>query len=323
MVFAILVIGGITRLTGSGLSITEWEPLRGIIPPLSEADWQRYFDAYRQSPEYQHLNRGMSLEEFRGIFWWEYIHRMVARIFGVLLLVPLAYFAIRRWLRGVELLKGLGLVVLTAGQALLGWAMVRTGLGEVPYVSHLHLAAHLGLAMLLFGAMWWWALGLLDETSAPCGVDCSAPTIGGAAGVFAALVFLQSIWGALVAGLGAGRIATAFPKMGDYWIHPAVATHSPVWADLVSNPFTVQLVHRTLGIALVLFAVALWLGSRISRFCRRIERAVAVLCTVALLQTTLGVATLVYAVPTLLGVVHQAGGLILFAAALWVVRAAK
>ena len=317
MIVVIVIIGGATRLTQSGLSITDWEPIRGIIPPLTEDDWHHYFEAYRASPEYQKLNPGMSLDEFRTIFWWEYTHRMVARLFGLVLVLPMIYFALRRWLRGTDLIRAAALVVLTGAQAVLGWAMVQTGLDDEPYVSHFHLAAHLGVAMVIFAIMWWWALQLLDNREPSSAHPGASLTTRWALGAFGLLVFVQSIWGGFVAGLDAGRIVTTFPKMGEDWIYPLVGDKSPLALDLVANPFTVQFIHRTLGVALLLFAVVLWVVDRLRDSHRRHRRAIAVVASITVLQVALGIATLVTGVPTALGVLHQVTGLVLFAATLW------
>ena len=313
MVLVILVIGGITRLTQSGLSITEWEPLRGIIPPLTEADWKHYFELYRQSPEYRKLNRGMSLAEFQNIFWWEWIHRIAARVFGLILVIPMAYFAIRGRFRKQELWRALLLLVLVAMQALLGWAMVQTGLGERPYVSHHHLAAHLGLAFLLFGFMLWWALELLGVP----GRGGATKTLRLLSAVFAGLVFLQSIWGGFVAGLQAGYLHNTFPKMSEYWVYPDVGILNPLWLDLTSNPHTVQLVHRILGVSLVVFAIVIWAYTHHSDTDGLCKRLAVLLVIVTTAQMALGIVTLLLAVPVTIAVIHQAVGLLLFGLALW------
>lgn len=321
MVFVMLIVGGITRLTQSGLSITEWEPLWGLLPPLSESDWSRYFQAYQTSPEYQKLNRGMSLEEFQGIFWWEYVHRVVARLFGLGLVIPMAYFTIRGWLRGRDLIRAVALVILVAMQALLGWKMVQSGLADQPYISHHFLAGHLGLAILLFGAMQWWALRLLSDPRDRELPRRSSPQVSLLrrwAVIFTVLIFIQSLWGAFVAGLQAGRMSNTFPKMGEHWIPPSVGELSPLWIDLTSNPLTVQFIHRTLGISLVIVATLLWLLGR--RGSAHNLGPISLLLAITIVQACLGIATLLLAVPVVLGVLHQAVALMLFGAALWVVH---
>lgn len=318
-VFVIFVIGSMTRLTQSGLSITEWEPLRGLVPPLSEGDWIRYFEAYRNSPEYRELNRGMSMEEFRGIFWWEYIHRMAARIFGLWIVVPSLYFALSGWLCRRDVVRVIVLIALVGLQALLGWSMVQSGLGDQPHISHFHLAGHLGMAMILFGVMAWWAFDLLHGDSAGCDTARKPPVpVRWTSIAFAVLVFIQSLWGAFVAGLDAGRIFNTFPKMGERWIPRYVGETSPLWADVTSNPVTVQLIHRVLGVSLVVFAVVLWIAIRQAGGIRRLEIAASALAGLTLIQAGLGIATLLLAVPIALGVIHQVTGLFLLGVALWV-----
>lgn len=321
LVVVILVIGGITRLTQSGLSITEWEPVRGIIPPLTNEGWLHYFELYRQSPEYEHFNSGMTLQEFRGIFWWEYLHRVVARIFGLALLLPMAYFALRRWLRGWDLIRAAGLLVLLGLQASVGWVMVQSGLGDKPYVSHLRLSIHLGLAFILFGAMLWWALSLLRPSPArPAGREAR---LFYASVAMTVLIFVQSMWGAFVAGLHAGKIVNTFPKMGDHWISPQIGKLSPIWVDVTSNQFTVQFIHRTTGMVIVVAAFLLFLWTRREGAGPEMRFMGTALFAGVLLQFALGVATLVMAVPIALGVLHQALALLLFGLALAMVHGAR
>lgn len=313
--YLLLVVGGITRLTRSGLSITEWQPIMGTLPPLSEADWHELFAKYQRTPEYQLVNRGMTLDQFESIFWWEYVHRLLARLLGVLFVVPLAVFALRRRVDGGLALRLGGVFLLGAAQGAMGWYMVASGLVAEPRVSHLRLAAHFGLALAIFAAMLWLALGeLRARPVAATGVR--AP--GLLASAFALLVFVQALVGALVAGTHAGLMYPTFPLMDGRVVPAALGTTPPWWRDLLYNPTTIQFTHRTLAWLLVVLGVALWwrIVGRGSEGAP-VTRTAAHLVLAALgLQFALGVATLLLHVPLVLAVLHQAGAVLLLAAAL-------
>jgi heme a synthase len=302
MTFAILVIGGITRLTQSGLSIVDWNPIMGVIPPLGEAQWQEAFDRYRAFPEYQQLRRGMSLDEFRFIFFWEYLHRLVARLIGIVFLVPFLVF----WWRGYfdpPLLRRVGaLFLMGAAQGFMGWFMVMSGLVDVPAVSHYRLAAHLSLALAILGTCAWlmWDLRPGPERRAPP----PGPEARRWAGVLGALLVLQIVWGAFVAGLDAGLYFNTFPLMGGRLVPPNALGLEPAALNLVENPITVQWVHRVLGTVLLLAALAAVLRVRAEE--PRIRRLAAVFAGLVAVQYGLGVATLLLHVPVSLGVLHQA-----------------
>ena len=311
LVFAMVVVGGATRLTGSGLSITEWRPVTGVLPPLSDAAWLAEFAKYQRIPQYEQVNRGMALAEFQSIYWWEWAHRLLGRIVGVAFAVPFAVFAIRRqiprrlvWRCG--LLLGLG-----ALQGLIGWWMVSSGLADRVSVAPERLTVHLGLALLVFVLLIW--TGLDAWAGAP---RQEAPTrwrtwslalLGGA--------FVQSLLGALVAGNHAGRIYTDFPLMGGRLV-PADYAGDSFWATLAHNQASVQLHHRLGGY--VLFAAALavaWMAAR-ARYLAPQARALGIAVGAAVLaQALIGVATLMAAVPVWLGVLHQVGAAVVLATA--------
>ena len=311
LTFVILIIGGITRLTQSGLSIVDWRPLMGVIPPLSAADWQEAFDQYRQYPEYQQLRRGMTMSEFQFIFFWEYLHRMVARLIGLVFIIPFAVFAVRGYfnrplLKRVLLLFGLG-----ALQGFMGWFMVMSGLVDQPNVSHYRLAAHLSIAFLIFGLCLWVAADLRDRHRLRPPYPASIFVRRGLWAV-GALLALQIVWGAFVAGMKAGLIYNTFPLMGSSWMPATVLSLSPVISNFFENPIAVQWTHRVLGTVLSLAGIGLlvemWRRGAPKASLQWGSAFVALLLT----QYLLGVFTLLYFVPIALGVIHQATAMLLF-----------
>jgi cytochrome c oxidase assembly protein subunit 15 len=313
LIFVMVVIGGATRLTNSGLSIVEWKPIHGTIPPLNAAEWQEEFTKYQQYPEYQKINKGMSLEEFKGIFWWEYIHRVWGRIIGMAFLLPLLWFAGVKKVPLRTLLPFVGLFGLVCFQGFMGWYMVKSGLQDNPAVSHYRLTVHLLLALTLFSCCY--LLGLkyaAQEKTLRVSNFLTRYT-----GVFCVLLFLTITMGGMVAGSDAGLIYNTFPLMEGH-IMPLEAFHlQPWWVNLGENPATKQFVHRMLayttffaGLGLV---YAVW---------RRVpqgdaaRRASLILLGLLCCQIGLGVATLLYHVPVVLGVLHQANAVLVLAAAL-------
>lgn len=317
MTFLIVVIGGITRLTQSGLSIVDWRPIMGVIPPLSHDLWVEAFDRYRQFPEYQVLRRGMSLEEFKFIFFWEYVHRLAARLIGLIFLVPFLYFWLRGYFDRPLLRRVLVLFALGAAQGVLGWLMVRSGLVDRPSVSHYRLAAHLSLALLILGTCIW----LARQTNVPA--EPAAADVGRGGGAIrivlglGALLALQIVWGAFVAGLHAGLIFNTFPLMGDGLVPPGAWMLEPLLINLVENPATVQWVHRVLGTLLLGAAAAVYWHRRTDERNPVGRRMSLVFLVLVLGQYGLGVATLLLRVPIALGTLHQAVAAVIVA--LWVV----
>jgi heme a synthase len=312
LTFFTLVIGGITRLTQSGLSIVDWQPIMGVIPPLSEAAWQETFDRYRQFPEYQQLRQGMSLSEFRFIFFWEYLHRMIARLIGVVFLVPFIVFWARGYFDRKLLRRALILFGLGGLQGFMGWFMVSSGLVDQPHVSHYRLAIHLTIAFSIFAGCVWFAIDLNDPARRPA-ISQSARRLM-TRGLYAvgALLAVQIFWGALVAGLKAGYYFNTFPLMDGGWVPPYVLGMDPPLLNFVENPITVQWVHRILGTVLGLAAIALfarvWRSVR-DGFSRTMNAALLLLI---LGQYLLGVLTLIFHVPVSLGVAHQAVAMVIF-----------
>ena len=314
LIFVMVSIGGATRLTGSGLSITEWQPIMGVVPPFTEVAWREAFDKYRQIPQYQHVNKGMSLAAFKFIYWWEWSHRFLARLVGVVFLVPFIFFLATGRI-GRSLAPKLGAVFLLGGlQGFIGWYMVSSGLAERVSVSQYRLALHLSLAILILGAILWIAFSLRSPT-AP---QNASPLPGYATGkVLLALVFLQVVAGAFVAGMKAGSGYNTWPLMDGQVIPDGLFAMHPRWANLFENAITVQFNHRLL--AYVLFAAVIWQTWRVAQ---GNGEGTARLSAVALLaavlgQTLLGIWTLLAHVPIELGLAHQAGAVAVFWIAVW------
>lgn len=301
IVFVILVVGGATRLTQSGLSITTWKPISGVVPPVSTQDWNQEFLAYQATPEYRLVNNQMSLAEFRGIFWWEWAHRLLGRILGVALVVPLVWFLARRRVPPGYGPRLVGLAALVALQGAIGWWMVASGLVDRPDVAHERLALHLCTALVLLAALVWTAL---DLRALGAGRSRVAGRPRRWVVPFFIVLFVQYVLGAFVAGLDAGRTANTWPKMLGTWIPDAVHQDSPWWANAVDNPYGVQFLHRWWAFVVTLSAI----GIAIILFRVGASRLATALELVVIAQFFLGVFTLVHAVPVDLGVAHQATG---------------
>ncbi|HKN28178.1 MAG TPA: COX15/CtaA family protein [Roseiarcus sp.] len=312
LVFAMVLVGGATRLTESGLSITQWKPVTGVLSPLNAADWQSEFERYKQIRQYAELNPDMTLEGFKTIFWWEWSHRLLARIVGAAFILPALWF----WMRGA--LKGaLGRQVavatgLLALEPIVGWWMVSSGLSERTEVAQERLALHLMIAAATFGALIYAAVGLGERSRAPASRAFSL-----SAAAFAAFVYVQLGLGALVAGLRAGLIYDTWPLMGSSWI-PGEAFGTP--GATLDDPATAQFDHRTIAYAVVAFALVQAFAALRSAPPALARRA-ALIAGVAALQVALGVATLLLTVPIPLALAHQATALILFGLAVWHWRA--
>jgi heme a synthase len=316
LVFALVVVGGVTRLTHSGLSIVEWQPIVGTLPPLSDAQWQEVFHKYQQTPEYQKVNLGMPLEEFKRIFWWEYFHRLLGRAVALVFFLPLLYLALSRKIgRGLAL--GLfGIFVLGALQGALGWYMVKSGLVDDPRVSHYRLTAHLGLAFLIFAATLWTALGVLAPRAAP--PDPGRRRLLLFAASLSATTFLMALSGGLVAGMHAGLAYNTFPLMNGYIVPSQYLALQPWYHNLFNNVAAVQFDHRMIACLLAILVPLFWLRSRSVQLQPRARRAGNLLLLALVVQITLGILTLLLRVPVPLAAAHQAGALTLFAVSVWV-----
>ena len=314
----VLVIGGITRLTHSGLSMVDWEPLVGVVPPLGEQQWAETFDRYRQFPEYQKLRRGMTLGEFKFIFFWEYLHRLSARAIGVAFSIPFLIFWLRGYLTRPLAVRVLVLFALGAMQGVMGWLMVRSGLVDIPSVSHYRLAAHLALAFVIFGYSIWLARDLSVGRPGSTPRHGAARLIRRGLTIVGVLLAAQVVWGAFVAGLKAGLIFNTVPLMDGGVMPPRVSdVEGGLLFALLQHPAGVQWMHRLLGT--VLLGSVLWLFLMVRRggvdpLSSRLNTAL--MATVGV-QYVLGVLTLLYVVPISLAVPHQALAMVVFG--VWVI----
>ncbi len=308
LIVAMVVVGGITRLTESGLSITQWKPISGVIPPLNEAQWQAEFANYQRIPEYQELNRGMTLAGFKAIFFWEYVHRLLGRVIGLAFALPLIWFAVTR-----RIPRGYGwrlsaLLALGGLQGAIGWWMVASGLSVRIDVSHIRLAVHLSTALFILGGIVWTARDLRLLAVNP--LARSASLRAGPALALAALA-VQIVFGAFTAGLDAGYAFSSWPLMGDALFPAGVPMLSPAWSNAVDNPIVVQFIHR--WVAFVAAGALVWLALR-----ARAARAGGVagaLVALVVVQILLGIATLLSGVQIEIAVAHQANAALLLIAA--------
>jgi cytochrome c oxidase assembly protein subunit 15 len=309
LVLLMVIVGGITRLTESGLSITRWEPIRGIVPPLGDAAWRDAFDLYRQSPQYQKVNTGMTLSEFKNIYFWEYIHRLLGRLIGLAFALPLLWFALKRAIPRGYGWKLVALLALGGTQGFIGWWMVASGLIDRPEVSHIRLAVHLLTAFTILGALLWVGMDLrrlaIDGESRPARMPTVAIWV-------LSLLALQFLFGAYVAGLEAGYAYASWPKMGDDWFPSDAPMLVPYLRNFVDNPIVVQFVHRWLAFA---FAAAAFLLARKAWKERRpIEGAMLVLAV--LIQIVLGISTLLSGIDIHIAASHQGMAALVLAAVL-------
>lgn len=313
MVAAMILLGGATRLTESGLSIVNWRPVTGILPPLNDAEWQALFAAYKQSPEFTKVNFWMTVGDFKSIYWLEYLHRLWGRLIGIVFLLPYIWFAMRRMIPGALIWRLGGLFILGGAQGLLGWYMVKSGLVNEPAVSQYRLAAHLGLAFVIFALLFWYAVACL--THRPERTASGWPRTGSLYIIFATAMTI--IWGAFVAGLDAGLAYNTFPLMGGQLIPEGILLSSPWWVNFFENTATVQFTHRMLAISTVALVLIYWGTARRPALDTAAQKAVLLLGILALCQLCLGIATLLTEVALPLGILHQFGALAVMTSAIW------
>lgn len=312
LIVVMVMVGGATRLTGSGLSITEWKPILGAIPPLSDADWQGLFQKYKEIPQYKLINRGMSLADFKDIYWWEWSHRFLGRLIGVIFAIPFLVFLLRGAISRALLLKLSGIFVLGGLQGALGWFMVMSGLVERTSVSHYRLAAHLGLAVITLGAVLWVAFDLRRNEDAAKRVSSRRAWMPP---MLLGLIYVQILAGALVAGMQAGKGYNTWPLMDGALVPSGLGVMQPWWVNVFENALTVQFDHRMLAYAVVVLALVNALSA--AQGARGIA---AVLLLAVLGQAALGIFTLLAQVPVGLALTHQAGAIVVFALALYQVH---
>ncbi|MEP3244893.1 MAG: COX15/CtaA family protein [Sneathiella sp.] len=318
LVFSMVILGGVTRLTNSGLSMVEWRPVTGWLPPLTEMAWNAEFDKYKAFPEYQKVNHGMTLSEFKEIFAFEYGHRLLGRIIGLAFFVPFVVFFLFGKIQMSLVPRLLGLFILGGAQGVMGWVMVKSGLVDHPDVSHYRLTAHLGLACLIFCALLWTALDLLYPKAGPGG---RPQAVLKWARIVFGLVFLQILIGGFVAGLNAGFIYNEWPMMGEGFLPDDLFSLSPIYLNFLENIATIQFTHRMTAYLVILAAITLYFVGRVPGIGDRARSGIMMLMLAILLQVGLGIWTLLAVVPVLLGALHQAGGMIVLGLSVYVVHA--
>lgn len=321
LVFAMVVVGGVTRLTDSGLSIVEWQPLVGTMPPVTEQDWDELLEKYRSSPQYQQVNKGMSVDEFKTIFWWEYFHRLLGRLIGLVFFIPFVYFLVRKQIDKPLGYKLTGIFILGGLQGFMGWYMVMSGLVDDPHVSQYRLTAHLGLAFIIFAAMFWVALSLLSQpASATANQDTDAlKDLRRFSYGLSWLIFIMVLSGGFVAGIRAGLAYNTFPLMNGHLIPPDLFLLEPWYRNFFENMTTVQFDHRLIAWILIFTIPLFWFKAI---FKTNLPGTTRLACHLFLfmltIQVSLGIATLLQVVPIHLAAAHQGGAVLLFAASLWV-----
>jgi heme a synthase len=314
-IYAMVIVGGATRLTGSGLSITQWNPILGAVPPASEQSWQHAFELYKQYPQYRLTNPDMDLHEFKGIYYWEYFHRLLARTIGVIFFFPFVYFVASKQISRRFMPHLIAIFVLGLAQGALGWFMVKSGLVDKPWVSPYRLTAHLLMALFLYSYVLWQVLALwgVGEGSGGKISKCTkcAPL------VLLVLLVVQICYGGFVAGLKAALSYASFPKMNGQWIPNGLLRQDPVWTNFFENHTTTQFIHRLLAALLVISVLIYWWRSA---GIKQLKSGRNFLLVVVLLQFLLGILTVVNAVgrvPVTLGVLHQAGAVLLLTAVIY------
>ena len=302
LIFLMVVVGGVTRLTHSGLSISNYKLISGTIPPMNDVEWEEAFDLYKQYPEYQKLNTNFTLEDFKGIYFWEWLHRVLGRLIGVVFIVPFVYFLIKKKLTPPTIKKCLVLLGLGAFQGFLGWYMVKSGLIDRPDVSHYRLAAHLMTAFLTFAFTFWVALDLIFPNKKQIHRGIRNLIVASLI-----ILLLQITWGAFVAGLDAGFIHNHWPMMSEgKLMHETVwIEQQPLWKNFVEGRSGVQFVHRYLAYIVAALILLIGFRSRKIDLTEPQKKGVSLLVYIVIIQFLLGVLTLIYAVPLWLGVAHQ------------------
>ncbi len=314
VIFGMIILGGVTRLTHSGLSMVEWKPLVGVIPPLSEQAWVETFEKYKQFPEYQKINLGMDLDGFKAIFMYEYLHRVLGRLIGVLFFVPMVFFAMKGRVRRGTMPKLWILFVMGGFQGLLGWYMVKSGLVNDPHVSQYRLTAHLGVAVAIYAYMLWVSFDLLFPTGDSAG---AASYRRWALGLIA-LIYLMILSGGLVAGTRAGFAYSTWPLMGPTFIPAGLYETTPAWLAMFEDITTIQFNHRMFAYLLFVVINAFAIRCFMAAPGRRGKLGLVSLILALLLQVVLGISTLLLHVPVWLGAAHQGGAVLLLSAMVYV-----
>ncbi len=318
LVFAMVVVGGVTRLTDSGLSIVEWQPIIGTMPPITQGDWDELLEKYRSSPQYQQVNKGMSIDEFKSIFWWEYFHRLLGRLIGVVFFVPFVYFLIKKQIDKPLGIKLTGMFILGGLQGFMGWYMVMSGLVNDPHVSQYRLTAHLGLAFIIFAALFWVALDLLSPEGGHQQKTEQLQSLRRYSIGLSWLIFIMVLSGGFVAGIRAGLAYNTFPLMNGHFIPPEIFLLEPWYRNFFDNMTTVQFDHRLIAWMLAFSVPLFWYKAMKANLSATTRLACHLFLMMLAIQISLGIATLLYVVPIPLAAAHQGGAVLLFAASLWV-----
>ncbi len=311
-IFGMILLGGVTRLTQSGLSMVDWHPVTGIIPPLSEADWKTEFLKYQQFPEYQKINMGMSLDAFKTIFWFEYFHRVLGRLIGIMFFIPFMFFLVTHRIRRAVTWKLSVIFILGAAQGALGWYMVKSGLVDNPRVSQYRLTAHLGLAVLIYASILWVAFSLIGASS-----ELDRRFFIPSASI-SCLIFVMILSGGLVAGTKAGYVYPTFPLMGGRFFPKELYSMTPSWISAFEDLVTIQFNHRMLAYLIVVFITVFTVNALRSNVNNRSRAGILAMFTLMLLQVSLGISTLVLHMPIQLAAAHQIGAIALLSASLFV-----
>jgi len=306
LIFTMVIVGGITRLTGSGLSMVDWSLFAGSIPPINNQQWVETFELYKQFPEFQKQNYMFTLTEFKSIFFWEYIHRLLGRLIGLVFIIPFLYFLIKKRLSKKLILQCIVLLIMGASQGAIGWWMVKSGLVNNPDVSHFRLATHLITAFLTFSYTFWVALSLIYPNKSHQNI-----TLHKLSCLLIIVVVIQIIYGAFVAGLDAGKVYNSWPKMNNDWIAESVYSMTPFWSNFVNGIAGVQFIHRTFAFVVLGLIIYIFYQSRKIQLIQIEKNAINFLLITIFFQMVLGIITLVMSVPIWLGVIHQLGAFIL------------
>jgi cytochrome c oxidase assembly protein subunit 15 len=313
-----VVIGGITRLTGSGLSITEWKPIMGAIPPMNEKEWQIAFEKYKEIPQFQEMNFHFTLHDFKRIFFWEYVHRLLGRLIGIVFIIPFLWFFIKRKFDRKTLSRVLFLFLLGGLQGFLGWFMVKSGLTDRTSVSHIRLAIHLITAFITFGFALYFALEQLDAGKQNSQSDKlisgnESRDVIGIIRILTAVVILQVIYGAFVAGMHAGKIFNTFPLMNDHFFPEGLFALHPLIENFYNNQITIQFIHRILAFLIVILSGYLFNKIRKVKIGEKGKNAIYFFLFMVIVQFLLGIFTLLTSVNITLAILHQAGAFFVFA----------
>lgn len=322
LIFCMILLGGVTRLTHSGLSMVEWKPLMGIIPPLNSKEWQESFDLYKLYPEYQKINKGMSISEYKYIFMYEYLHRILGRVIGIFFLIPFLFFFFTNRIKK-KLTPKLSIMFFLGGfQGLLGWYMVKSGLVNIPSVSQYRLTAHLGNAVIIYGYMLWVAFGLLEDSKQSLMSSASNITKGIRVSSYAitGLLFFMILSGGLVAGTRAGLAYSTFPLMGETFIPVGLYSSSPFWLSAFEDITTIQFNHRMFAYLLfvLIFSFSIYTIRKLDSSIIRI--VLACMLILLTLQVCLGIATILLYVPVSIAAAHQSGAIALLTVSIFLSR---